>query len=59
MRGFTYSVMESSEDGNRNHSGPENLKKSRPKNSWNEITQLHEKRVFSESMENIYKSLWN
>jgi len=33
MRGFTYSVMESSENGNRNHSGPENLKKSRPKNS--------------------------
>ena len=26
MRGFAYSVMESSEDGNRNHSGLENLK---------------------------------
>ena len=24
------------------HSGPENLKKSRPKNSWNQINQFHE-----------------
>ena len=28
----------------KNHSGPENLKKSRPKNSWNEINQFQ--RIF-------------
>ena len=26
------------------HSGPENLKKSRPKNSWNQINQFHQKK---------------
>ena len=30
----------------RMHSGPENLKKSTPKNSWNQINQFHEKIVW-------------
>ena len=51
-------IAESEQEGG-NTWWPENLKQSRPKNSWNEINQLHEKRVFSESMENIYKSFWN
>ena len=28
------------------HNGTENLKKSKPKNSWNQINQFHEKKFF-------------
>ena len=40
------------------HSGPENLKKSRQKNSWNQINQFHERiHIFSWNSNNFFS--WN